>query len=302
MNDERSFIDAITQGDDTRLEELLRVSKDERPLDAAIKDPRPSNHAIGAGMTLLQFASIRQRKSGSPADILIDHGAKVDLHSACGLGRVEEIETILADRPEAINEQIDSYFPIQFAITAGRAAVIESLARHGDDVNRDLSKVAYFGWEDDALAQNYTPWKPIHIASLWGFNAQRVPVAEALASAGADLDAPSPLDGFRPLHLVAMPNRVDMIKFLVSAGVDVDSRTVACDMINLPDEDVPIRGYQNTALMVAAGEGFVEATACLLELGADANAVNDQGLTALDFAQKRFWNGQPYDQVIEILG
>ena len=175
------------------------------------------------------------------------------------------------------------------------------MVEHGDDVNRDLRKVAYFGWEDDAIDQTYTRWKPIHMASLWGFDAARVPVAQALASAGADLNAVSPLDGFRPIHSVAMPNRVDMIKFLVSQGVDVDSRTESCVGIDLPDEKGPLAGFECTALMVAAAEGFVEASACLLELGADPKAKNDQGHTALDFANKRFWDGQPYDKVIKLL-
>lgn len=301
MDNERDFIDAITNGDEDRLTELLGSQADGAFLDAAIIDPRPTNHAIGHGMTLLQLASVRERKGGNPSSVLIDHGAEVDLHSACGLGMIKRIEELLSQRPEGFSDQVDTYFPIQLAITAGHAAVIQCLAAHGDDVNRDLRKVAYFGWEDDALDQDYMPWKPIHMASLWGFDAARVPVAQALASAGADLNEVSPLDGFRPIHLVAMPNRVDMIRFFVGQGVDVDSRTEECAVIELSDEDVPMRGYKNTPLMVAAGEGFPEATACLLELGADPKAVNDQGLTAMDFAKKRFWNGQPYDKVIELL-
>ena len=301
MNNERSFIDAITEGDDTKLAELLRAGADSKQIFDPISDLRPSNHAIGNGMTLLQFAALRKRKDGNPSNVLMDHGFEVDLHSACGLAMMDRIEELLTNRPDAVNDEVDSYLPIQFAITAGHSNVIECLAKHGEDVNRDLRKVAYFGWEDDALDQNYTPWKPIHMASLWGFDAARVPVAQALASAGADLNAVSPLGGFRPIHLVAMPNRVDMIKFFVGQGVDVDSRTQKCDVISLPDEDVPMRGYENTALMVAAGEGFAEATSCLLELGADPQAKNDQGLTAMDFAKKRFWNGQPYDEVIDIL-
>ena len=74
------------------------------------------------------------------------------------------------------------------------------------------------------------------MASLWCFGKDRVPVAQALASAGADLNALSPLDGFRPIHLVAMSNRVEMIKFFVSEGVEVDSRTEACTVINLPND------------------------------------------------------------------
>ncbi len=315
MQNERAFIEAITDGDDAKLAELLRTADDDDQIFEPITDPRPSNHAIGFGMTLLQLASIRKRKQkrkekgkedgkqnlSNASAMLIEHGFKVDLHSACGLGMIDRMEELLADRPDRVNDEVDSYLPIQFAITAGHPNVIECLTKHGADANRDLRKVAYFGWEDDAIDQNYTPWKPIHMASLWGFDAARVPVAEALASAGADLNAVSPLDGYRPIHLVAMANRVDMIKFFVGRGVDVDSRTKACDMINLPDEDGPVRGYDCTALMVAAGEGFAEATACLLELGADPHAVNDQGQTAIDFANKRFWNGQPYDQVIEAL-
>ncbi|WP_390621799.1 ankyrin repeat domain-containing protein [Rubripirellula tenax] len=109
------------------------------------------------------------------------------------------------------------------------------------------------------------------------------------------------MDGFRPIHLVAMPNRVEMIRFFVSQGVDVDSRTKACSVIDLPSEAGPLQGFGCTALMVSAAEGFLEATTCLLELGADPMAVSDEGHTAMDFAQRRFWDGQPYDRVIDLL-
>ncbi|WP_419189732.1 ankyrin repeat domain-containing protein [Stieleria marina] len=213
----------------------------------------------------------------------------------------ERIQYLLRDRPVGVSDQVDTYFPIQFAITAGRPEVIQFLVEHGDDVNRNFKKVAYFGWEDDAIGQDYLPWNPIHMASLWGFNKERVPVAQALAAAGANLNAVSPLDGFRPIHLVAMSSRIEMIEFFVSEGVEVDSRTEACAVINLPNEKGPVQGYECTSLMVAAAEGFLEATACLLDLGADPLAVNSEGDTALDFAQRRFWDGQPYDGVIDLL-
>lgn len=301
MLNERDYIDTITKGDDARLAKLLGSCAGDKPHLAAIADRQPTNHSIGFGMTLLQLASIRERKDANPSKLLIDHGATVDLHSACGLGMIKRIEYLLRDRPQGVADQVDTYFPLQFAITAGQPEVVRLLVEHGDDVNRNLKKVAYFGWEDDAVDQDYIPWKPIHMASLWGFGKERVPVAQALAAAGADLNALSPLDGFRPIHLVAMPNRVEMIKFFVSNGVDVDSRTKACSAIDLPNENGPLKGFECTALMVAAAEGFYEATACLLELGADPMAVSDQGYTAIDFAQLRFWDGQPYDRVIDLL-
>ncbi|MDA8745936.1 ankyrin repeat domain-containing protein [Rubripirellula amarantea] len=301
MRNERDFIDAIVNGDDSRLAELLCFCGDDEPLVASIAGRRPTNHAVGFGMTLLQLASIRERKPGNPSKLLIDHGATVDLHSACGLGMIERIEQLLHDRPQGVSDQVDTYFPMQFAVTAGRPEVIQFLVKHGDDVNRNLKKVAYFGWEDDAIDQDYTPWKLIHMASLWGFDKERVPVAAALASVGADLNALCPLDGFRPIHLAAMASRVEMIKFFASKGVDVDSRTQACSAIDLPNENGPLEGHECTALMVAAAEGFPEAIACLLELGADPMAVNSEGYAAIDFAERRFWDGQPYDFVIDTL-
>ncbi len=303
MQHEQELIDAIMAGNDARLWQLLRAADDlDDLLRAQVMNPQPTNHAIGSGMTLLQFASYRRWANGNAAAVLLEHGAAVDLHSACGLGMTDRVTKLLEAEPQAIHQQVDSYYPVQFAITASRAAVIQRLCEHGDDPNRDLRKVAYFSWEDDVRNNDYTPWKPIHMASLYGFDASRIPVAEALASAGANLNAVSPLDGFRPIHLVAMPNRVDMIRFFVSQGVDVDSRTEKSVGIVAGDDCAgPISGLGCTPLMVAAAEGFPEAAECLLELGADRTIKNDAGATAMDFAKKAFWKSQPYDRVIGLL-
>ena len=304
MQNEAELIEAITKGEDDRLLELLRSADNlDELLGARIENPQPTNHAIGFNMTLLQLASVRTRGSGKPASILLEQGAKLDLHSACGLGQLDFIKETLTSDPDAVNKQVDGYFPIQFAITAAQPEVIRCLAEFGDDPNRDLRKVAYFGWEDDTRDQNFTPWKLIHMASLWGFNADRVPVAESLAVAGAELDTVSPLDGYRPIHLVAMSNRVDMIRFFASRGVDVNVQTAEFDGFDLSEgNEGPTMGSDCTPLMVAAAEGFVEATKCLLELGADKAVENGEGQTALDLATNRFWDGQPYDEVIELLG
>ena len=301
MRHEREYIEAIVVGDDARLEELLAEMRDDGALVDLITDRKATNHSIGYGMTLLQLASIRERPPGKPARLLVEHGATIDIHSACGMGLTQSIEHLYRGRSGIIDDQIDSYVPLQYAITSGRAEVVESLVRLGDDVNRELDKVAYFGWEDNAIGQDYVRWRPIHMASLWCFNKRRLLVVEALLAAGADVDAISPLDGYRSIHLAAMSDRAELVQLLVDRGVDIDSRTEACRTINLPHAAGPIEGHEWTALLVAAAEGFVNTTKGLLELGADPGALNSEGHTALNFAKRRFWEGQPYDSVIDLL-
>ena len=300
---EQRLIETIMKGDAAGLAKILDAADDQQELlTHRIGNSRPTNHVIGHGATLLQFASYRPERSGDAVLVLLDRGAEIDIHSACGLGRTDRIEEILSTRPDAVTDQVDTYFPIQYAITAKQPDSVDCLLNHGDDPNRDLKKMAYFGWEDELVDTDYSPWKPIHMASLYGFDASRIPVVETLVKHGADLNCVSPLDGYRPIHLVAMPNRVDMIRFFASQGVDVNSRTEQCKVFPLSSEnESSVSGFECTPLMVTCGEGFVEAAERLIELGADVNARNSEGKSALDFASKRFWNGQPYDQVIKVL-
>ena len=71
-----------------------------------------------------------------------------DLHSACALCDTRLAEEIIKNNPAALNAQIDTYYPIQYAL--GHPEVIRLLSSHGDDPNCPIEKLAWFEWEDGA--------------------------------------------------------------------------------------------------------------------------------------------------------
>ncbi|MCK9472458.1 ankyrin repeat domain-containing protein [Sulfurimonas sp.] len=66
-------------------------------------------------------------------------------------------------------------------------------------------------------------------------------------------------------------NNIEMVKYLISKGVDVNSTT---------------RRSKFTPLMAAACYGRTEVVKLLLEHGADRDAVDAKGISVIDFARK----------------
>lgn len=89
---------------------------------------------------------------------------------------------------------------------------------------------------------------------------------------GADIFAPPPRNQTSLLFLAASRGHVDIVRFLVSRGADV----------NVRESDGPFSGA--TPLHGAASEGHVEVVRYLLRQGADINAVFKGGLTPLMLA------------------
>lgn len=111
-------------------------------------------------------------------------------------------------------------------------------------------------------ARNQQDESPLMLASLKGLPE----IARQLIAKGADVNKP----GWTPLHYAATHGHLPIITLLLDNHAYIDASS--------PNGSTP--------LMMAALYGTPSAVKLLLEAGADPLLKNDQGLTAIDFAQR----------------
>ena len=114
----------------------------------------------------------------------------------------------------------------------------------------------------DVEARNAADESPLMIASLNGLTE----VAQKLIAKGADVNK----TGWTPLHYAATKGHLQLITLLLDTYAYIDAGS--------PNGTTP--------LMMAAFYGTPAAVKVLLDAGADPSIKNDQGLTAVDFAQR----------------
>ena len=114
----------------------------------------------------------------------------------------------------------------------------------------------------DVNATNSKGESPLMLAALKG----QEDIAKRLMNKGADVNK----TGWTPLHYAASGGKVPLLKLLIENHAYIDAES--------PNGTTP--------LMMAAMYGTGAAVDFLLQQGADSRLQNQQGLTALDFAQR----------------
>lgn len=183
----------------------------------------------------------------------LDAYGRVPLHYACLRGRVGMVQRLLAADPGTIDlKDHDNFTPL-----------IHSIVRHRIDcVRLLLSHNARIDPQSDAD----------HIPLNLACQHESIEVATLLLERNAKLlpDA----EGLFPQHLVARSSHTAELLLLLSRhGADLNQRD---------------KLYQWTPLFHAASEGRVNCLRALLESGADPDALDEKGLTAMYYAA---WEG-----------
>jgi ankyrin repeat protein len=222
------------------------------------------NASTKAGTSALMMVA------GDPvkARLLIDHGANVNAVSSTGFTplmaaaesrQADAAVPLLLDRGATVNALTGERPPPQYALAraarSGNIAVMVKLAELGEPVNgrQQMNRVVF----------GFTPM-------VQAIKEGNIGALRALLDLGAPVEG---IDGqpWTPLEGAVQNNRLDIARLLIDRGADVNARDRA--------------GY--TPLLVAASIDFGGTTMIdlLLAAGADRDAKNPEGKTALDLAR-----------------
>ncbi len=218
-------------------------------------------------LTPLQFAA----RHGKLAicRLLVERGAEVYTHPHATYPPV--IEAAWAGHQDVVDYFLHE-IPDQASGTNGLGVAINLAAREGwadvvrQHIERDPLSVHQRGWIGDT---------PLH----WPSHNNKVDIVAMLLDAGADIEAEeNNWIGGKPLHWAA-EHAPDCVRLLLERGAQVDSRNTR--------PGSKFEGVTPLIMNATQPEDMAEIAEMLIAAGADVQAVDAQGRTALDHAMQR---------------
>jgi len=184
-----------------------------------------------------------------------------------------EIMTLLKERGADVNAKADDgQTPIFWAASGGQIDAMKWLKEHSADVNvkaKDGTTPLSVAKSEEAkkwLLDNGEQGQ----ASIPGKMSNETRMFEEWAKTkGLRVDERTKGDGWTLMHFAVMEDRVDVLEWLKSQGVNIDSRDYS----------------GRTSMLVAARDGHLEAVKWLKEQGADINAKDNNAQTPLSVAR-----------------
>ncbi|PRD48671.1 ankyrin repeat domain-containing protein [Sphingobacterium haloxyli] len=138
---------------------------------------------------------------------ILTHLTAITIHESCAIGLVEQIETMLSQKPEVIDEvSTHGFTPLGIATHFGQEKVVRTLLAKGADPN--------------ICSQNGYNVHPLHTALTGGYDQ----ISKMLIEAGANVNVVQHAR-ITPLHIAAQQGNIDMIIILLENGSDVSVKT-----------------------------------------------------------------------------
>ena len=217
--------------------------------------------AVRSGNTQAVRALLQKRVDVNAADA----DGTTALHWAVRGNDADTVRALLSAGADANAANTYAMTPLILAATNGNAAITQALLDAKADPNRPASRGQ----------------TPLMTAARAG-NAATV---KALVDRGAKVDAREEVLGEQALMWAAAENHAEVVTLLLSRGADANARSNA---LKFPKDSFGLEGVQTSlpkgdwaALMYAARDGAPDAARALAKGGADLNATDPEGTTAL---------------------
>lgn len=190
-------------------------------------------------------------KFGADKNNKTDNGSTA-LLLACNGGHDEAVEILLAKKASVYDAGCSAKpSPVAAAVQKGFVSIMKLFI---DALGMDL-------------IQKKEPKALLHIAAATG----QLEMVKLLVQNGADASIQAGEKGLNALHEASLIGNVEIVKFLLTTGLGIDSRA--------PNGE--------TSLHLASKTGQLEVCQCLIELGADVNAMRTAGHGSIHFAAAR---------------